>query len=171
MFDFSFGELAMIGAVALVVLGPERLPKVARTAGEWIGKAQRYVSQVKSDINREMELAELKKLQEEARSAAQSVKSSFTDLQSSLSKTASDLTALPDANPTPASGSDYAWEGAGESWERRTFPRRYKPGPSVDELAEELARLRRELARPDAQLGARRKYGPRSKLNRPRIRR
>ena len=66
MFDFSFGELALIGTVALVVLGPERLPKVARTVGEWVGKAQRYVSQVKSDINREIELAELKKLQEEA---------------------------------------------------------------------------------------------------------
>jgi Tat protein translocase TatB subunit len=54
MFDFSFGELALIGTVALVVLGPERLPKVARTVGEWIGKAQRYVNQVKTDINREM---------------------------------------------------------------------------------------------------------------------
>jgi len=65
MFDLSFGELAVIGTVALVVLGPERLPKVARTVGDWVGKAQRYVNQVKSDINREMELAELKKLQEE----------------------------------------------------------------------------------------------------------
>ena len=65
MFDFSFGEIAVIGAVALVVLGPERLPKVARTVGDWVGKAQRYVNQVKGDINREMELAELKKLQED----------------------------------------------------------------------------------------------------------
>ena len=74
MFDFSIGELGVIGVVALVVLGPERMPKVARTIGEWIGKAQRYVNEVKSDINREMELAELKKLQEEARSAAQSTR-------------------------------------------------------------------------------------------------
>jgi len=57
MFDFSFGELAVIGSGgALVVLGPERLPKVARTVGEWVGKASANVSQVKSDINREMEL-------------------------------------------------------------------------------------------------------------------
>ena len=91
MFDFSFGEIAVIGAVALVVLGPERLPKVARTAGEWMGKAQRYVSQVKSDINREMELAELKKLQEEARNAAQSVQSGFTDMQSDFNRTAEGL--------------------------------------------------------------------------------
>jgi sec-independent protein translocase protein TatB len=88
MFDFSFGEIAVIGAVALVVLGPERLPKVARTAGEWMGKAQRYVSQVKSDINREMELAELKKLQEEARNAAQSVQSGFTDMPRSPARPA-----------------------------------------------------------------------------------
>jgi len=84
MFDFSFGELAVIGTVALVVLGPERLPKVARTVGEWVGKAQRYVSQVKSDINREMELTELKKLQEEARQAAQSVQSSLTEVSSGI---------------------------------------------------------------------------------------
>ena len=171
MFDFSFGELAVIGAVALVVLGPERLPKVARTAGEWIGKAQRYVSQVKSDINREMELAELKKLQEEARNAANSVTSSFTDLQSDLNKTASDLTSIESSPAAAGNASDYAWEGAGESWERRTFPRRYKPGPSVDELAEELARLKRELALPDSYAATRGKRAPRSKTNRPRIRR
>ncbi len=73
MFDFSFGELAVIGTVALVVLGPERLPRVARTVGEWAGKAQRYVAQVKSDINREVELADLKKLQDEARDVARSI--------------------------------------------------------------------------------------------------
>lgn len=52
MFDFGFSEMIIVGVVALVVLGPERLPVVARTAGEWIGKAQRFVAQVKSDIDR-----------------------------------------------------------------------------------------------------------------------
>ena len=52
MFDFGFSELMLIGAVALVVLGPERLPTVARTAGEWLGKAQRLVQQVKNEIGR-----------------------------------------------------------------------------------------------------------------------
>ncbi len=89
MFDFSFGELAVIGAVALVVLGPERLPKVARTVGEWAGKAQRYVSQVKTDINREMEVAELKKLQEQARGIAHefesAVQSEVKGIESSVS--------------------------------------------------------------------------------------
>ena len=171
MFDFSFGELAVIGAVALVVLGPERLPRVARTAGEWIGKAQRYVSQVKSDINREMELAELKKLQEEARKAAQSVQSGFNDLQSEMNRAATGLTSLEDSPAASTSPSDYSWEGAGETWERHTFARRYKPGPSVDDLAEEIARLKRELAMPDAHATSRRKYAPRARINRPRIRR
>ena len=73
MFDFGFSELVMIGIVALVVLGPERLPVVARTAGQWLGKAQRMVQQVKSDIEREAELSELKKIQEEAQALCQSV--------------------------------------------------------------------------------------------------
>lgn len=70
MFDIGFSELMVIGIVALLVLGPERLPKVARTTGHLLGRLQRYVSDVKSDINREMQLDELKKLQEEARTAA-----------------------------------------------------------------------------------------------------
>jgi sec-independent protein translocase protein TatB len=174
MFDFSIGELGVIGAVALVVLGPERLPKVARQVGDWVGKAQRYVSQVKSDISREMELAELKKLQEEARNAAQSVQSGFSELQSEMNKATADLTSLggtPVPGETSTASGDYAWEGAGESWERHTFARRYKPGPSVDDLAEEIARLKRELALPDAHAASHRKYAPRARVNRPRIRR
>lgn len=177
MFDFSFGELALIGTVALVVLGPERLPKVARTVGEWIGKAQRYVSQVKSDINREMELAELKKLQEEARQAAQSVQSSLNEVSSGLSSLESDLgrstgdAAGATGSAAADAGTDYAWEGAGETWQRSVFPKRYKPGPSVDELAEELARLKRTMALPAAHAGPQRKYAPRARMNRPRIRR
>ena len=61
MFDIGFSELAAIGVVALIVIGPERLPKVARTAGHLLGRLQRYVSTVKADISREMELDELKK--------------------------------------------------------------------------------------------------------------
>jgi sec-independent protein translocase protein TatB len=174
MFDFSFGELALIGTVALVVLGPERLPKVARTVGEWVGKAQRYVSQVKSDINREMELAELKKLQEEARQAAQSVQSSLNEVSSGIASLETEVgkgagtDAPAPGETTPA---DYAWEGAGESWQSSVFPKRYKPGPSVDELAEELARLKRQMAMPAVHAGTHRKYAPRARVNRPRIRR
>jgi sec-independent protein translocase protein TatB len=63
MFDVGFSELIVIGLVALIVIGPERLPSVARTVGHLLGRLQRYVSDVKSDINREMQLDELKKLQ------------------------------------------------------------------------------------------------------------
>jgi sec-independent protein translocase protein TatB len=173
MFDFSFGELAVIGTVALVVLGPERLPKVARTVGDWVGKAQRYVNQVKSDINREMELAELKKLQEEARNAAQSfqsgVQNAVSGIETDLNKSAG-VDSLGTGSDVSA-GTDYSWEGAGESWQRQVFPKRYKPGPSVDELAEEVARLKRQLAMPDSHATSRHKYAPRGRVNRPRIRR
>ncbi len=173
MFDFSFGELAVIGTVALVVLGPERLPKVARTVGDWVGKAQRYVNQVKSDINREMELAELKKLQEEARNAAQSFQSGVQNAVSGIESDLNKSAGIDAAGGTTdyAAGTDYSWEGAGESWQRQVFPKRYKPGPSVDELAEEIARLKRQLAMPDSHATTRHKYAPRGRVNRPRIRR
>jgi sec-independent protein translocase protein TatB len=180
MFDFSFSELALIGAVALVVLGPERLPKVARTVGEWAGKAQRYVSQVKADINREMEVAELKKLQEQARDVARSIETSVKDgvsgLQSDLNSTASALNSTFDDPSTTMSESasgagDYSWEGAGDGLQSRRFQRRYKPGPSVDELSEEINKLKRQLAMPETPNRGRQKYAPRSRMNRPRIRR
>ena len=75
MFDIGFSELVVCGIVALVVIGPERLPKVARTMGVLFGRLQRYVTQVKADINREMELAELGKLKNEFESAARSFQS------------------------------------------------------------------------------------------------
>lgn len=78
MFDIGFSELAVIGVVALVVLGPERLPRVARTAGHLLGRFQRYVSQVKADINREMDMADLKKMQAEVESAAKDIQSTVS---------------------------------------------------------------------------------------------
>ncbi|QEL65900.1 Sec-independent protein translocase subunit B [Oryzomicrobium terrae] len=78
MFDISFTELIVIAVVALVVIGPERLPKVARTAGLLLGRLQRYVSDVKSDIQREMQLEELKKLQAEVAESARQVEEKLT---------------------------------------------------------------------------------------------
>jgi len=75
MFDIGFSELVVIGMVALVVIGPERLPRVARTLGVLFGKLQRYVTQVKSDISREMELAELGKVKSDFEAAARSFQS------------------------------------------------------------------------------------------------
>lgn len=76
MFDIGFSELMVIGIVALLVIGPERLPKVARTIGHLLGRAQRYVHDVKSDINREMQLDELKKLQSQVAQSAREMESS-----------------------------------------------------------------------------------------------
>lgn len=84
MFDISFTELLVIGVIALVVIGPERLPKVARTVGHLLGRAQRYVSDIKSDINREVELDELKKMKEEMENAARDVTQSMQDTENSI---------------------------------------------------------------------------------------
>lgn len=73
MFDIAFSEMLIIAVIALLVIGPEKLPKVAKTVGHLLGKAQRYVSDVKSEINREMELDELRKLQAEMQNAARKV--------------------------------------------------------------------------------------------------
>ncbi len=79
MFDIAFSEIALIAVVALVVIGPERLPKVARTLGHMFGRLQRYVNDVKADINREMELDELRKLKSEVQSAAQDIERSVSE--------------------------------------------------------------------------------------------
>lgn len=78
MFDIGFSELMVIAVVALIVIGPERLPKVARTLGHLFGRMQRYVNDVKADISREMELEELRKLQASVQDAAQSMQQAVT---------------------------------------------------------------------------------------------
>ena len=76
MFDIGFSELMVIGVVALLVIGPEKLPRVARTVGHLLGRAQRYVNDVKSDINREIQLDELKKLQTQVTDSARAIEES-----------------------------------------------------------------------------------------------
>lgn len=88
MFDIAFSEMLIIAVIALLVIGPEKLPKVAKTVGHLLGKAQRYVSDVKSEINREMEIDELRKLQAEMQSAARKVEG---DVQTTLRDTEADL--------------------------------------------------------------------------------
>jgi sec-independent protein translocase protein TatB len=88
MFDIGFSELLVIGLVALIVIGPEKLPRVARTVGHLAGRLQRYVSDVKSDINREIELEDLKKMRDSMEQAATEMRSS---VQAELSKTETDL--------------------------------------------------------------------------------
>jgi sec-independent protein translocase protein TatB len=79
MFDVGFSEMMLIAVVALVVIGPERLPAVARTLGHLFGRLQRYVNDVKADISREIELDELKKYKSQFEEAAQSVESGVRD--------------------------------------------------------------------------------------------
>lgn len=73
MIDLGISKLALIGVVALVVIGPERLPKVARTVGALVGRAQRYVSSVKAEVSREIEIDELRKMRSEFEDAARNV--------------------------------------------------------------------------------------------------
>ena len=221
MFDFGFSEMLVVGVVALVVLGPERLPVVAKTAGEWVGKAQRFVAQVKSDITREAELSELKKLQEEAKSLADEVKGDvekaagsmekqFAETKSEFSSAVKQLenTTLEagDAAKQAAESATKMFESAAEAAETTSsedlaniygwgtptttessagaepekervqtyFSKRYHSGPSVDELAAEVGKLRRELGLRDARLGGTalgnsRRMAPRSRSARPRI--
>jgi sec-independent protein translocase protein TatB len=84
VFDFAFSEIALIAVVALVVIGPERLPKLARTLGHLFGRLQRYVNDVKADINREIELDELRKLKSEVQSAAQDIERSVSEAASEV---------------------------------------------------------------------------------------
>ncbi|MDH1427259.1 Sec-independent protein translocase protein TatB [Comamonas aquatica] len=86
MIDIGISKLALIGAVALVVIGPEKLPRVARTVGTLLGKAQRYVSDVKAEVNRSMELDELKKMKESVETAARDVEQTVHTASSDFEK-------------------------------------------------------------------------------------
>jgi sec-independent protein translocase protein TatB len=109
MFDIGFSELLVIAVVALIVIGPERLPKVARTLGHLFGRMQRYVNDVKADISREMELDELKKMQASVEDAARSFQSSVSqgvsEAESEMNRLAQDTQSAVDAYaeaPAPA---------------------------------------------------------------------
>jgi sec-independent protein translocase protein TatB len=105
MFDIGFSEIVVIAVVALIVIGPERLPKAARTLGHLFGRLQRYVNDVKADINREMELDELRKLQQEVQSAAQEIEtgvsSAAREFEGSMRAVETDLNRAA-AEPAPA---------------------------------------------------------------------
>lgn len=98
MFDIGFSELIVIGLVALVVIGPERLPRVARTAGALLGRAQRYVNDVKSEVRREMEMEDLKKfqaqLEEQARDLENTIHQGVSGAESALKEAATEVTSV-----------------------------------------------------------------------------
>src|SRR5690606_10633094 len=115
MFDFGFSELFVIGLIALVVLGPERLPRVARQAGQWMGKLQRYVADVKSDINRQMELEELRNLQKEVTVAARNIESSF---KCTIVETKSEVDSIAASFESPSSGESTAVVQPQNGWDK-----------------------------------------------------
>jgi sec-independent protein translocase protein TatB len=110
MIDFGFDKLALIGAVALIVIGPERLPKVARTVGHLMGKAQRYVADVRNEVNRSIELDELKKMKTSFEDAARGVEQA---VHTEISQTSSDLDRA--WNDPPSTGADVYSPGPYES--------------------------------------------------------
>ncbi len=97
MLDIAFSEMAVIGVVALIVIGPEKLPKVAKTAGVLLGRAQRYVSDIKADINRQVQFEELKALQEQmagqAREMENSIKREMLETEAALTQSADSIKA------------------------------------------------------------------------------
>lgn len=107
MIDLGLSKIAIIGVIALIVLGPERLPKVARTVGTLLGRAQRYISDVKSEVSREMDLDELRKMQTEVQDAAQhfetTVRSEFDAAESSLNEALGRSAGEPDRQRDPVS--------------------------------------------------------------------
>ncbi|HTF13789.1 MAG TPA: Sec-independent protein translocase protein TatB [Burkholderiales bacterium] len=106
MFDVGFSELMVIAVVALIVIGPERLPRVARTMGHLFGRLQRYVNDVKADINREIELDELRKFRSTVEDAARgfegTVNTTVGSVQSEMSKTENELNDLTRIEDTAA---------------------------------------------------------------------
>src|SRR3569832_1364363 len=98
MIDLGIEKMMVIGAVALIVIGPEKLPRVARTVGTLLGKAQRYVNDVKAEVNRSMELEELRKMKDTVETAARDVENSVSTAAADFEKQWQDATsaALPD---------------------------------------------------------------------------
>jgi sec-independent protein translocase protein TatB len=124
VFDVGISEIMVIAVVALIVIGPEKLPKTARTLGHLFGRLQRYVSDVKADINREIELDELRKLQQEVQTAAKAIETSVTSaanemqagvrgVESELNATAAEA-AAPAAEMLPLSATQMADPAANE---------------------------------------------------------
>jgi len=110
MFDVGFWELALIGVVALLIVGPERLPGVVRTAGRWLGKARRIVREAKADLEREMkahDIEALRDLQSDAQNAGREFKRAATDLNTAAAKPGDALReSIKDAAPKMAGDGD-----------------------------------------------------------------
>lgn len=115
MIDLGISKLALIGVVALVVIGPEKLPRVARTVGALLGKAQRYVSEVKAEVNRTIELEELKRMKESVEKTAREVETQVSSTAADFEREWSQVTAGLEgsaAAPAPDYSADLAAIGS-----------------------------------------------------------
>ncbi|MBX9835556.1 MAG: Sec-independent protein translocase protein TatB [Burkholderiaceae bacterium] len=136
MIDIGLSKMALIGAVALIVIGPEKLPRVARTVGTLLGKAQRYVADVKSEVNRSMELDELKKMKESVEGAARDVEQSIRTNASEFEKDMNHAAGL-DYGATDDFGDPFnvvpAYRNPGKKWrlKRGATPQWYKSRSGV----------------------------------------
>ena len=142
MFDLDFSKIAVVSAVALVVIGPERLPGVARTLGTLIGKAKRYVADVKAEVNRTMELDELKKMKETMESAARDVEHSVHTAASDFEKDWAETTAGLSSDPyEPLAPPPPTYENPGKKWrlKRGSTPHWYKARQGVRTKAQSSA--------------------------------
>ena len=135
MIDLGLSKMALIGAVALIVIGPEKLPRVARTVGTLLGKAQRYVSDVKAEVNRSMELDELKKMKSTVEGAAQEVQNSIQTTTSDFEKEWSTATSGLDSAGDLSSGLEIfpEYRHPGKNWrlKRGATPAWYKARQGV----------------------------------------
>jgi len=135
MIDIGLSKMVLIGAVALIVIGPEKLPRVARTVGTLLGKAQRYVSDVKAEVNRSMELDELKKMKDTMESAARDVHQSIQTNASEFEKDwASSITDSSNADlHEPLAAVVPAYKHPGKNWrlKRGAVPQWYKAKSGV----------------------------------------
>ncbi|WP_284620280.1 Sec-independent protein translocase protein TatB [Aquabacterium humicola] len=116
MIDFGFDKLALIGAVALIVIGPEKLPRVARTVGTLLGKARRYVADVKAEVNRSIELEELQKMKSQFESAARDVEASVHQEMNAASAAFNDATRELQTGIDGADGLPYNGDHAGDAF-------------------------------------------------------
>jgi|UniRef100_UPI0035B2A5A2 sec-independent protein translocase protein TatB len=135
MIDLGLSKMALIGAVALIVIGPEKLPRVARTIGTLLGKAQRYVSDVKAEVNRSMELDELKKMKSTVEGAAQEVQNSIqtttSDFEKEWSSATSGLDTASDLSSSLESVPEYRHPGKNWRLKRGATPAWYKARQGV----------------------------------------
>ena len=133
MIDIGLSKMALIGAVALIVIGPEKLPRVARTVGTLLGKAQRYVSDVKAEVNRSMELDELKKMKDTVENAARDVHNSIQTSASEFEKDWAEATDTASSALQDQTAVVPAYKHPGKNWrlKRGAVPQWYKARSGV----------------------------------------